>query len=73
MQFVQRARDEAEFAVKFFFTLSGYEQEIALHSAPKLQGLLMQPKFCSSNQNREFVTEAGYVFPPMIMTERGEV
>ena len=73
MQFVQRSRDGAQFAVKFFFSRSGYQQELGHYTNRKLAGLLIAPLLVTANEDRSIVSDSGYVFPPMIVTERGEV
>ena len=73
VQFVQRVRDGAEFAVKFFFTPRGFEQEAAHYANPRLAGLLAKPVLSTANADGAIVSGGGYVFPAMIVVERGEV
>lgn len=73
LQFVQRARDEAQFAVKFFFTRQGYESELAHYTNPRLKNISVRPFMFMDNSDGAVATSDGYVFPPMIITERGEV
>lgn len=73
MQFVQRCQDGAEFAVKFFLAPGAYESELAYYQNPALREILVPVAHSEGNGGGVVRSKGGYVFPPFIIVERGEV
>ena len=73
VQFVQRCQDGAEMAVKFFLTPSGYDRELAYYQDPTLRAILVPVAYFDGNEGGAVRSSSGYVFPPFIVVERGEV
>lgn len=73
LQFVNRCQDGAELAVKFFLSQVAFENEIQHYQDPKLREILVPVVFSDGNETGSVCTRSGYVFPPFIVVERGEV
>ena len=72
---VQRARgktDGLEYAIKFFTSRAAYERERSMYADRDLRAALPPVTEIRSNEDGEVVAEDGWVFPPFIITDRGE-
>lgn len=72
---VQRARgktDGLEYAIKFFTSRAAYERERSMYADRDLRAALPPVTEIRSNEDAEVVADDGWVFPPFIITDRGE-
>jgi hypothetical protein len=70
---MQRVQDGAGVAVKFFFSAEAYEREVRYYQEPVLRQILVPVVFYDDNRVGSVCSSDGYVFPPFIVVERGEV
>jgi hypothetical protein len=73
MQFLRRCQDGADLAVKFFLSQEAYANEILHYQDSRLCEILVPVIYFHNNESGSVCTRSGYVFPPFIVVERGEV
>lgn len=72
---IQRASgksDGLDYAIKFFTSRAAYERERSMYADRDLRAALPPVTEIRSNEDGEVTAEGGFVFPPFIVTDRGE-
>ena len=72
MQFARGLHDGQDYAIKFFFVRSAFDQEEKLYSNPVLRNMMPAVKLIEPNADGRVCSASGWPFPPCIVIERGE-
>jgi len=73
VQFMQRHQDEEDVAVDCFLSRGAFERELESYQDARLRAVLVPVLHGDNNESGDVRTRSGYVFPPYIVVERGEV
>jgi hypothetical protein len=73
VQFAKRCQDGVEHAIKFYLSRTAFDRELGLYQDVHLREILVPLVQFDENDTRVVRSSSGYVFPPFIVVERGEV